>query len=106
MANARHWVEGLFGTAGGEFVRTPKRGGSPVRRYRARVPVHPFALEVAFFVYHGAAVAYALYWHLWGALPFLLIYFLGFGAMSAGGIRDRVAQLFTPEPELKTRTTA
>ena len=89
LANAQEVVRGL-GRRPAEFVRTPKRGASDGERlrntYLPRLRVPRAALEIGGAAYYAAAVVYALRWSLWGALPFLLLYALGFLAVGVGTV--------------------
>lgn len=86
LANAQEVVRGL-GRRPAEFVRTPKRGASDGERlkstYLPRLRVPRAAPEIVFVGYYAVAVAYAVRWGLWGALPFLLLYMFGFLAVGA-----------------------
>jgi cellulose synthase/poly-beta-1,6-N-acetylglucosamine synthase-like glycosyltransferase len=87
-------LEALAGLASSrsEFVRTPKRGDSNADRsramYRARVRGTALALEALFTLYFAAAVGYAIHFELFGALPFLLLYLVGFGSIVLGHLRE------------------
>lgn len=84
VSNAFEVLRGLF-SRGSEFVRTPKRGSTQRSDgYRARAAWPLIALELALAAYHGATAAYAIYWQVWGALPFILLYLVGFAAVGAG----------------------
>lgn len=89
LANAYEVLRGLGGGAA-EFVRTPKRGESDGDRLRStylpRLRVPRAAPELVFVAYYLAAVGYAVRWGLWGALPFLLMYALGFLAVGVGTV--------------------
>ena len=69
-----------------EFVRTPKKGSGPSTKtrpaYRSPLKVDLLIAELILAVYYGAAVVYALYFDLWGALPFLVMYLVGFASVS------------------------
>jgi hypothetical protein len=45
-------------------------------------------LELLFAAYHGAAVLYAVRAGLWGAIPFLLLYCVGFLAVSGASLLE------------------
>lgn len=84
--NARAVVEALGGR-GSEFRRTPKYnlapGGSLAdRRYRAGISRDTW-IELALALYFGVGVGFGLAAGLWGALPFLLLFFIGY-AYTAG----------------------
>jgi cellulose synthase/poly-beta-1,6-N-acetylglucosamine synthase-like glycosyltransferase len=94
--NTRAVFEALFGGAG-EFTRTPKYGIERSldewqhKRYHQSMPIQPL-IEVAFGLYFTGSIVYALAHGLYGSLPFLLLFQVGFlytGLMSifqqAGG---------------------
>ena len=80
-----------------EFVRTPKQGvgssaaprgpGRPAGEqpraamYRSALKIDQVAVELLMTFYHACAVGYALYFQLWGALPFFVMYLVGFGSV-------------------------
>ena len=89
LNNAKAVIEGLLGHAS-EFVRTPKHCVEAqgedwrIRRYRGSTSVVPF-LELGLAVYFAAMAYYALANGIFGTLPFILLFHLGFlysGAMS------------------------
>ena len=83
FSNARAVLEAVFGVKT-PFVRTPKYGlqdskdASWVKksytRRRFQVPV----LETSFAIYFLFTIWYAVYSHIIGTIPFLLIYFVGY----------------------------
>jgi len=83
FSNARAVLEAVFGVKT-PFVRTPKYGlqdskdSSWVKksytRRRFQVPV----LEASFAIYFLFTIWYAVYSHIIGTIPFLLIYFIGY----------------------------
>ena len=77
--NARAVVEGLF-RSGGEFARTPKFGARPGRgRTAYRLPADGTTwAELAMGGYAALCAAVAVAQHRWTAVPFLLLYTLGF----------------------------
>ena len=85
LANAAEVMVGLRSRRS-EFVRTPKRGDAkgPMPKYRSAVPRGRLFVELLFLTYFCVAVAYAVRWSLVGALPFPVMYALGFGAVSLG----------------------
>ena len=91
LSNAREVLRGST-SSHSEFVRTPKRGAASVTkalgRYRPVAAHLLTTVELAFTAYFAAAVAYAIYWSLFGALPFLLLYLVGFGSVSLASIRE------------------
>ncbi|HEY6121562.1 MAG TPA: glycosyltransferase [Pyrinomonadaceae bacterium] len=86
FSNARAVFEALFGVKT-EFVRTPKYRveqthdetwkGKKYKRKRGLLPL----LELAFAVYFVLGIAYATRLHMWGTIPFLLLFCFGFGYM-------------------------
>ncbi len=91
LSNARQVLLGLF-SSGSEFVRTPKRGDRALEvvrvAYRAPAGSWMAVVELGFAVYYGATLIYALRWGLWGALPFLALYLVGFVAVGGGVLRE------------------
>jgi cellulose synthase/poly-beta-1,6-N-acetylglucosamine synthase-like glycosyltransferase len=87
ISNCRELIAGLF-SRGSEFVRTPKRGAAAMKlmmaRYRSASRVAVLCVESIFLAYFAAGLAYAIYWGLWGALPFLLLYLVGFCSVVFG----------------------
>jgi cellulose synthase/poly-beta-1,6-N-acetylglucosamine synthase-like glycosyltransferase len=75
--------EALFGRHSGEFVRTPKHGvvrrfeGWTAKKYRAMKTIVPFieVLLAAYFIFAMVAASQAGHW---AALPFLMLFFMGF----------------------------
>jgi len=99
FSNARAVLEALLGVKT-DFVRTPKYRveetsdetwkAKKYRRKRGWLPL----LELSFAVYFLLAIMYAARLHMWGTIPFLLLFFFGFGYMgmmsllqTAGGKR-------------------
>jgi cellulose synthase/poly-beta-1,6-N-acetylglucosamine synthase-like glycosyltransferase len=99
FSNARAVIEALVGYRT-EFVRTPKYRveeqqdetwkRKKYKRKRGWLPL----IELAFSVYFLLAILYAVRMHLWGTIPFLFLFFFGYGYMglmsllqSAGGTR-------------------
>lgn len=82
--NARAVIEGLFGQTG-EFIRTPKRGGSSRERYRTPQPVAPW-MEVAVGLYCAASLASYLGTGRYAIGLFLVFYTVGFLAVGAFGL--------------------
>ena len=77
-------LEALFGGTSGEFVRTPKHGvvkkfeGWTAKRYRAAKTVVPY-IEVLFALYFIAGFCIAAFAGHYVSMPFLGLFFLGFG---------------------------
>jgi cellulose synthase/poly-beta-1,6-N-acetylglucosamine synthase-like glycosyltransferase len=86
FSNARAVVEALVGYRT-EFVRTPKYSvevqtdetwkQKKYKRKRGWLPL----LELAFSVYFLLAIMYAVQMRLWGTIPFLSLFFFGYGYM-------------------------
>lgn len=89
--NAREVLAGLSSNRS-TFVRTPKRGDADaetaIARYAARPPIRFAMVELAFAAYFFAAALYATDRALWGAIPFLAMYGVGFSAMALGALRE------------------
>jgi hypothetical protein len=90
-----------------EFVRTPKykvEGESDEtwkkKKYKRKRGLLPL-LELSFSLYFLLAIVYAFHMHLFGTIPFLCLFFFGYGYMglmsilqtSSGG---RLQNLFKP----------
>lgn len=81
LSNTREILRGLTSKQS-EFIRTPKKGSQSASSvYKARSAPPMIFVELAFALYFGAAVVYAMTWEVWGALPFLLIYLFGFATV-------------------------
>jgi cellulose synthase/poly-beta-1,6-N-acetylglucosamine synthase-like glycosyltransferase len=86
FSNARAVMEALLGMKS-EFVRTPKYRveqatdetwkGKKYKRKRGLLPL----LELGFALYFLLAMGYALRMQMWGTLPFLFLFFFGYGYM-------------------------
>ncbi|HEV7859996.1 MAG TPA: glycosyltransferase family 2 protein [Pyrinomonadaceae bacterium] len=84
FSNARAVIEALCGMKS-EFVRTPKYRveqasdetwkGKKYKRKRGWLPL----LELGFALYFLLAMLYAVRMHMWGTLPFLFLFFFGYG---------------------------
>jgi hypothetical protein len=80
--NAFAVLEGLFGRAS-EFTRTPKyriEGAGDdwkQKRYRGQLSFGPF-VELVLGVYFTAMAVYAAAYGIWGTLPFIVIFQVGF----------------------------
>lgn len=77
-----------------EFLRTPKRGGAAAGVYRSPIRLGRLALELVYFAYFAVAIAYAVRWGLWGAMPFLCMYAVGFGAVGLQSLREVARPIF------------
>jgi cellulose synthase/poly-beta-1,6-N-acetylglucosamine synthase-like glycosyltransferase len=88
FSNARAVLEALFGVKS-DFVRTPKYRventadetwkRKKYKRKRGWLPL----LELSFAGYFLLAMLYAWRLHMWGTIPFLTLFFFGFGYMGA-----------------------
>jgi hypothetical protein len=86
FSNARAVLEALFGIKS-EFIRTPKysveKGHDETwkrKKYKRKRGLLPL-LELSFSVYFLLAILYAIRMSMWGTVPFLLLFFFGFGYM-------------------------
>lgn len=86
FSNARAVIEALIGYRT-EFVRTPKYRVEEQRdetwkrkKYKRKRGLLPL-LELAFSIYFLLAILYAARFHLWGTIPFLFLFFFGYGYM-------------------------
>jgi cellulose synthase/poly-beta-1,6-N-acetylglucosamine synthase-like glycosyltransferase len=91
LSNAVEVLRGLTSERS-EFVRTPKRGDHALDRVRRTYRLVPrftiASVEIAFAGYFAFGIGYALLRELWGAIPFLLLYFVGFSAIAIGTLRE------------------
>lgn len=72
----------------GEFVRTPKRGQAPAARtYSIGLTGLP-GVELVFAAWSAWAVVQAVLLGLWGTLPFLALFVVGFGWVGALSLRS------------------
>ena len=98
LGNAAEVVRGLRSRRS-EFVRTPKEGSGQRRVravYRSPVKFDLLAAELLMTVYYAAASVYALYFSLWGALPFVVMYLIGFGSVSLSTVVESTARARAP----------
>jgi cellulose synthase/poly-beta-1,6-N-acetylglucosamine synthase-like glycosyltransferase len=86
FSNARAVLEALLGVKS-EFVRTPKYRVEESndatwkrKKYKRKRGLLPL-LELSFAVYFFLAILYSARLHMWGTIPFLLLFFFGFGYM-------------------------
>lgn len=86
FSNARAVIEALIGYRT-EFVRTPKYRVEEQRdetwkrkKYRRKHGFLPI-LELGFSFYFLLAILYAVRMQLWGTIPFLFLFFFGYGYM-------------------------
>ncbi|MFN2405745.1 MAG: glycosyltransferase [Pyrinomonadaceae bacterium] len=106
FSNARAVLEALMGVKS-EFVRTPKYRVEETndatwkrKKYRRKRGLLPL-LELAFAVYFLLAIAYSARLYMWGTIPFLLLFFFGFGYMGVMSILQtasgkRISALWRP----------
>lgn len=86
FSNARAVLEALLGVKT-EFVRTPKYQVEDTadetwkrKKYKRKRGLLPL-LELGFAVYFLLAILYSVNLHMWGTIPFLTLFFFGFGYM-------------------------
>jgi len=86
FSNARAVLEALLGVKT-EFVRTPKYRVEDTadetwkkKKYKRKRGLLPI-LELGFAVYFLLAILYSVSLHMWGTIPFLTLFFFGFGYM-------------------------
>lgn len=86
FSNARAVLEALLGVKS-EFVRTPKYQVEKTddetwkaKKYRRKRGLLPL-LELGFSIYFLLAISYAVRLRMWGTIPFLTLFFFGFGYM-------------------------
>jgi len=106
FSNARAVLEALLGVKS-EFVRTPKYRVEETtdatwkrKKYKRKRGLLPL-LELSFAVYFLLAIAYSARLHMWGTIPFLLLFFFGFGYMGLMSLLQtasgkRLAALWRP----------
>ena len=106
FSNARAVLEALMGVKS-EFVRTPKYRVEEAtdatwkrKKYKRKRGLLPL-LELAFALYFLLAITYSARLHMWGTIPFLLLFFFGFGYMGVMSILQtasgkRLAALWRP----------
>jgi cellulose synthase/poly-beta-1,6-N-acetylglucosamine synthase-like glycosyltransferase len=106
FSNARAVLEALFGVKS-EFVRTPKYRVEEAsdatwkrKKYKRKRGLLPL-LELSFSIYFLLAIIYSARLHMWGTIPFLLLFFFGFGYMGVMSLLQtasgkRLAALWRP----------
>jgi len=106
FSNARAVLEALLGVKS-EFVRTPKYRVEDTtdatwkrKKYKRKRGLLPL-LELSFALYFLLAIAYSARLHMWGTIPFLLLFFFGFGYMGVMSLLQtasgkRLAALWRP----------
>lgn len=106
FSNARAVLEALLGIKS-DFVRTPKYQVEKNqdetwkrKKYKRKRGLLPL-LELGFSFYFLLAILYAMHMRMWGTVPFLLLFFFGFGYMGVMSFvqsfsRGRLASLWKP----------
>ena len=106
FSNARAVLEALLGVKS-EFVRTPKYKVEETtdatwkrKKYKRKRGLLPL-LELSFAIYFLLAIVYSARLHMWGTIPFLLLFFFGFGYMGVMSLLQtasgkRLATLWRP----------
>jgi cellulose synthase/poly-beta-1,6-N-acetylglucosamine synthase-like glycosyltransferase len=106
FSNARAVLEALIGVKS-EFVRTPKYRVEELtdatwkrKKYKRKRGLLPL-LELSFAIYFLLAIVYSARLHMWGTIPFLLLFFFGFGYMGLMSLLQtasgkRLAALWRP----------
>lgn len=106
FSNARAVLEALMGVKS-EFVRTPKYRVEEAndatwkrKKYRRKRGLLPL-LELSFAVYFLLAIIYSARLRMWGTIPFLVLFFFGFGYMGLMSLLQtasgqRLAALWRP----------
>ena len=86
FSNTRAVLEALVGVKS-EFLRTPKYRVEQTndetwkrKKYKRKRGLLPL-LELSFSIYFLLAIMYAARMHMWGTVPFLFLFFFGFGYM-------------------------
>jgi hypothetical protein len=86
FSNARAVLEALLGVKT-EFVRTPKYRVEDTadatwkrKKYKRKRGLLPL-LELGFAIYFLLAILYSVNLRMWGTIPFLTLFFFGFGYM-------------------------
>src|SRR5258707_10180090 len=108
FSNARAVLEALLGVKS-DFIRTPKYrvendadatwNRKKYKRKRGLLPL----LELGFAVYFMLAIIYSARLHMWGTIPFLMLFFFGFGYMGVMSVVQttsgkRFRSLWRPVP--------
>src|SRR5688572_28633453 len=108
FSNARAVLEALMGIKS-DFIRTPKYSVEQTsdetwkaKKYKRKRGLLPL-LELAFSIYFLLAIIYAAHFHMWGTIPFLSLFFFGFGYMGTMSILQttsgkRLLSLWRPVP--------
>jgi cellulose synthase/poly-beta-1,6-N-acetylglucosamine synthase-like glycosyltransferase len=108
FSNARAVLEALLGVKS-DFIRTPKyRVENDAdatwkrKKYKRKRGLLPL-LELGFAVYFMFAIIYSARLHMWGTIPFLTLFFFGFGYMGVMSVVQttsgkRFRSLWRPVP--------
>jgi cellulose synthase/poly-beta-1,6-N-acetylglucosamine synthase-like glycosyltransferase len=106
FSNARAVLEALLGVKS-DFVRTPKYRVEETtdatwkrKKYKRKRGLLPL-LELGFAIYFMLAIVYSARLHMWGTIPFLLLFFFGFGYMGVMSLLQtasgkKIAALWKP----------
>jgi cellulose synthase/poly-beta-1,6-N-acetylglucosamine synthase-like glycosyltransferase len=106
ISNARAVLEAVFGIKS-DFVRTPKYRVEETKdetwkrkKYKRKRGLLPL-LELSFSIYFLLAILYAIRLRMWGTIPFLSLFFFGFGYMGVMSLLQatgagRLASLWRP----------
>jgi hypothetical protein len=112
ISNARAVLEALIGIKS-EFVRTPKYSVEEThdatwkrKKYKRKRGLLPL-LELGFSIYFLLAILYAVRLRMWGTIPFLSLFFFGFGYMGVMSLLQstgagRLASLWRPAARTPT----
>ena len=98
LSNTRAVIEGLLRIQS-SFVRTPKynveksrdnwlKAGTSYRRKKGLMPL----LELAFAGYFAFTIYYAFLSHIYGTIPFLMLFFFGYGYMAVTSLFQGVTR--------------
>jgi cellulose synthase/poly-beta-1,6-N-acetylglucosamine synthase-like glycosyltransferase len=98
LSNTRAVIKGFLRVQS-SFVRTPKynvkkkgdnwlKAGTSYRRKKGMTPL----LELAFACYFAFTIYYAIRSHIYGSIPFLLLFFFGYGYMAAASLFQGLAR--------------
>jgi cellulose synthase/poly-beta-1,6-N-acetylglucosamine synthase-like glycosyltransferase len=113
FSNARAVLEALFGIKS-DFIRTPKYQVEKIhdetwkrKKYKRKRGLLPL-LELSFSIYFLLAILYAARMRMWGTVPFLFLFFFGFGYMGVMSFvqsltRGRLAALWKPVTKAPVR---
>lgn len=108
FSNARAVLEAMMGIKS-DFIRTPKYSVEQTsdetwkaKKYKRKRGLLPL-LELAFSLYFMLAIIYAGHFQMWGTIPFLSLFFFGFGYMGTMSILQttsgkRLLSLWRPVP--------